>query len=152
MRAVELGKVAASAEALRVKRLARRQAMRAAYGVGALVFGVAVFVLLHVLAYDGLVALVRPWLAVLIILAVDLVIAGILGILAVNSTPGRIEREALAVRTQALAEAKRSLTVMTIVGELTGFAIGQAAYRTTGRSGSRVGMLIDIASRVARRR
>ena len=60
MRAVELAKVAAAAEALRLRRLARRQAIRAGLGAGAAIFGIAVFVLLHVLAYDLLLAVVRP--------------------------------------------------------------------------------------------
>lgn len=153
MRAVEFAKVAAAAEALRLKRLARRQAIRAGIGVGAVVFGLAVFVLVHVLAYDGLSLLVRPWLAALILLVIDLVIAGILGSMALSSKPGRIEREALELRQQSLIEAKRAVTVMTVVGELTGLAIGQGTRRALARPRrSRAGMLLDIASRVARRR
>ena len=44
MRAVELAKVAANAEALRLRELASRQSMRAAYGGVAAVFGIGVLV------------------------------------------------------------------------------------------------------------
>ncbi len=153
MRAVELAKVAAAAEALRLRRLARRQALRVGFGAGAAVFGIAVFVLIHVLAYEGLAMMVWPWLAALILLVIDLVIAGLLASKALNSVPDRIEQEAMAVRRQSLAEAKRALTVMAVVGEVTGLAIGRGTRRAA--SGSRVGragMMIDIASRIMRRR
>jgi hypothetical protein len=153
MRAVELAKVAAAAEALRLRRFARRQAIRAGLGVGAVVFAIAVFVLLHVLAYDALVNVVRPWLAALILLVVDLVIAGVLGALAMRNQPDQVETEALAVRRQAVVEMKRAVTVMAVASELTGLVIHRRARQaaaTTRRS--RAWMLADIASRVVGRR
>lgn len=153
MRSVELAKVAAAAEALRLRRLARRQGLRVGLGVGAAVFGIAVLAMLHVLILDGLEMVVAPWLAALILLAVDAVVAGLLGARALNSVPDHIEQEALAVRRKSLAAAKRALTVMAVVGEMTGFAIGQGTRRAIGRSrASRAGTMIDIASRIMRRR
>lgn len=153
MRAIELAKVAASAEALRLRRAVRRQSIRAGLGVGALLFGLAAFMVLHALAYIGLRALVAPWLAALIVLVVDLVIAGALAGAALNSTPDRIEREALAVRRESLASAKKALTVMTIAGELTGLALSRGTRRAVARSGvGRYMVLADIASRFIRRR
>ncbi len=153
MRAVELAKVAAAAEALRLRRLARRQAIRAGMGVGAALFGLAVFVLLHVLVYDALESFLRPWIAALILLAIDLVIAGVLVWMALNSAPDRIEQEALAVRRQSLAEARRALNTMAVVGEVTGLALGRGTRRAVrGSRAGKVGLLVDIASRIARRR
>ncbi len=152
MRSVELAKVAASAEALRLRRLARRQAIRAGLGVGALLFGLAAFLLLHLIAYDALRLIVAPWLAALIVFAVDLVIAGILATMAINSTPDRIEREALAVRRESLAEAKQALSVMALVGQAATFAISGSTRRALrGPKFGRIMLLADIASRVAPR-
>ena len=153
MRAVELAKVAAAAEALRLRRLARRQAIRAGLGAGAAVFAIAGFVLLHVLAYTLLLAVVRPWVAALILLAVDLVIAGVLGAMAMRNEPDRIEQEALAVRRQSLLEMKRAVTFMAIAGELTGVAIrSRSRQAVTNPHRSRAWMLADLASRFVRRR
>lgn len=150
MRSVELAKIAAAAEALRLRRLARRQAIRGALGVAGLLFGLAAFALLHVLAYDALIFLVSPWLAALIVLVVDLVIAGVLATLAINSAPDRIEREALEVRRQALAEAKRALTPMAVLGEAASLAFSSGTRRALrGPKLGRVMLLADMASRIA---
>lgn len=153
MRAVELAKVAAAAEALRLRRIARRQAIRAGLGAGAAVFAIAVFVLLHVLAYDLLLAVVRPWVAALILLAVDLVIAGVLGLMAMRNEPDRIEQEALAVRRQSLVEMKRAVTFMAVASEVTGLVIrSRSRQAVTNPRRSRAWMLAELASRFARRR
>lgn len=153
MRAVELAKVAAAAEALRLRRIARRQAIRAGLGAGAAVFGIAVFVLLHVLAYDLLLAIVRPWVAALIVLGVDLVVAAVLGAMAMRNAPDRIEQEALAVRRQSLIEMKRAVTFMAVASELTGLVIRNRSRRAVTNPGrSRAWMMADLASRFVRRR
>ncbi len=153
MRAVDLAKVAASAEALRLKRLARRQAIRAVYVVGGVLFALAAFALLHVLAYVALLGLVAPWLAALIVFIVDLVIAGVFASIALNSAPDRIEREALAVRRESLVGARKAFNVLSVAGELTGFALTSRVRREVGRPGlGRYLMLADIVSRVVRRR
>ena len=76
MRAVELGKVAAAAEALRLRRLTQRQVMRGAYGAVAAVFAIAVFVLLHVIAYDLLLMVLSPLVSCVVLLVFDLIVAG----------------------------------------------------------------------------
>ncbi len=153
MRAVDLAKVAASAEALRLKRLARRQAIRVAYLVVAVLFALAAFAFLHVLAYIALLLLVQPWLSALIVFVVDLVIAGAVASIALNSAPDRIEREALAVRRESLVAARKAFNVLSVVGELTGLALTRRVRREVGRPGiGRYLMLADIVSRVARRR
>ena len=153
MRAVELAKVAAAAEALRLRRIARRQAMRAAFGAGAAVFAVAVFVLLHVLAYHLLLKIVSPAIASLILLVVDLVIAGVLGFMAMRNTPDDVEREALAVRRQAVHEMKRSITVMALASEVTALVVrGRVRSAATNPRRSRAWLVADIVSRVMSRR
>jgi hypothetical protein len=153
MRAVELAKVAAAAEALRLRRIAKRQAMRAAYGAGAAVFGIAVFVLLHVVAYHLLLKVVSPVIASLILLGVDLVLAGVLAFLAMRNAPDEVEREALAVRKQAVLEMKRSATLMAVAGEVTNLLVrGRARSAMTNPRRSRAWVIADIASRLIARR
>ena len=129
MRAVELAKVAANAEALRLRQLASRQAFRAAYGAVAAVFGLAVLVLVHVVLYNLLVLYVSPLVASLILLAFDLIVAGVCGLKALKSTPSAIEEEALAIRKQALIDLKGSVTVVSLAGEAAG-----AMFRRGGRT------------------
>jgi len=48
----------------------------------------------------------------------DLVLALVLGVLAVRSVPGRVELEALAVRRRALEEAAASVTISALIVRL----------------------------------
>ncbi len=153
MRTVELAKVAAAAEALRLRRIARRQMMRAVFGAGAAVFAIAVFVLVHVVLYQLLVRIVTPVLAALILLAFDLIIACVLGYVAVGSKPDAIETEALMVRKQAVIEMKRSLTVMALASEVTGLVLRRrpkTVANTHPRGTAR--LMGEIAARVLARR
>ena len=144
MRSVELAKVAAAAESLRLQRMAARQGMRAAYGAGAAVFGVGVLVLLHVVLFHVLTpAYVTPVWASVILLAVDAVVAGILLLMARSSAPDAIEEEALAVRRLAVVELRRATTFMALAGEAIGVTL--RSPRT------RAGMAAHLASRFLRR-
>lgn len=142
MRTTELAKVAASAEKLRLQALAKRQAMRAAYGAVAAVFGLGVLILLHVVVYQLLRGLLAPVPCTLILLAVDLVVVVVCGILALKSVPGAVEIEALAIRRQALREMRTSMTIMGMIGPAsrllggrrsTGLALGALATRLLAR-------------------
>ena len=149
MRSVDLAKVAAAAEALRLRRIARRQALRGAYGAVALVFAIAVLVVLHVVIWSALLLVVSPLLASVILLAIDAVGLIVFGIMALRSTPDSIETEAKQIREQAVIEMRQSLTVMSVVGGMAG-----AAFRTGVRRGARRGMtaaLVDGAIRLIRR-
>lgn len=153
MRALELAKVAAAAEALRVKRYARRQGIRIGFAAGAAVFGIAVVAMVHVLAMVLLALIVPIWAAALIVLVVDAVIGGVLGKMALSNTPDRIEIEAAALRRQSLAEAKSAATSLATIGEVAGLAIGMTGRRRA--KSTRVGkawMIADLASRFIRRR
>lgn len=129
MRAVELAKVAASAEALRLRRMARRQGLRAAFGAVAAIFAVAVLVALHVVGWHLLAGYVTPVQASLILLVVDVVIMAVFGVLAMRDTPDAIEQEALAIRQQAVIDMKASLTMMGVIGGVAGIALRSTAQR-----------------------
>ena len=152
MRAVELAKVAANAEALRLRQLVHRQLMRAVYGGVAAIFGIGVLVLLHVVAYDLLVPHVSPVVASLILLVVDLAIAGVCGMQALNSKPSLIEEEALAIRKQALTDMRGSVTMMALAGEAAGFAFRRSRNVTVVKPRGTVRLVGDLAARMLSRR
>jgi hypothetical protein len=103
MRAVNLAKVAAEAEILRIRHMLKRQGMRAAFGLAALIFALGVLVLAHVAGWQVLRLYVPPIYATLILLVVDLMVAAIFGILAARSSPSHDEREALTIKTTGFA-------------------------------------------------
>jgi hypothetical protein len=115
MRAVNLAKVAAEAEILRTQHMLKRQGMRAALGLVAVLFALGVLVLAHVTGWQVLLLYVPPTYATLILLGVDLVFAAIFGILAARSSPSGAEREALAIRQRALHEARSSLVLSALI-------------------------------------
>lgn len=142
MRTVELAKAAAQAEKLRLERIAIRKGMRVAFYAGAGVFGVASLVLLHVVAYHAMVPRLSPLVASAIILAVDLVLAGILFVLGNRDAPDDVEVQAGMIRDQAIAEIKTSLTLTSMIAPVTrivgtrrtaGLALGALATRLLAR-------------------
>ena len=153
MRALELAKVAAAAEALRVKRYARRQGIRVGFAAGAALFGLAIFAMLHVLGIALLTLAVQPWVAALIVLVIDLVGGGVLGMMALSNKPDHIEIEAASVRRQSLAEARRAATSLATIGEVAGLAIGMTGRRKARNTrAGHAWMIADLASRFIRRR
>ncbi len=152
MRTIDLAKVAASAEALRLRRIARRQGMRAAYGAGAAVFGIAVFVLLHVVAYHAMVPQLSPLVASIILLVFDLVVVAVLGYLAMSSKPDTIEDEAKMIRQQAVVEMRRSVTAMALVGEVAGAMIRRPREVTVVKPRGTVRLAGELAARLLARR
>lgn len=152
MRSVELAKIAASAEALRLRRMARRQAMRSAYGAGAALFALAILAMLHVVVYHGLTpAYVTPLAASFVLLGFDLVAAAILGLMAKSNRPDAIEVEAKKVRQQAIVELRKATTIVALAGETVGLALRRP--RTGGklpRSGAR--LAAEVAARLMARR
>ena len=148
MRSVELAKVAAAAESLRLKRVASRQVARVVCGAGAAVFAIGVLVLIHVVVYHLLTpGLVSPVWASLILLAIDAAAAGMLAISARSNTPDAIELEALEVRRQAVTELRKATTFVALAGEVAGMALRRP--RTVNRS--RAGLAAELAARVMRR-
>jgi hypothetical protein len=115
MRAINLVKVAAEAEILRIQHMLKRQGVRAALGLAAFVFILGALVLANIAGWQLVRFYVDPIYASLIMLGVNLLIAMIFGLLAMRSSPGRHEREALKVRQQALREARSSLALGAVI-------------------------------------
>lgn len=152
MRTIELAKVAASAEALRLRRVAHRQGMRAAYGAGAAVFAIAVLVLLHVVAYNAMVPGLSPLVASLIILAVDLIVAAILGYLALSNKPDAVEDEAKMIRQQAIVELRKSMTAVALAGEAASLLVRRPRTVTVVKPRGTVRLAGELAARLMARR
>ncbi len=112
-------------------------------------FGIAVLVVLHVVGWHALQPRLTPLQASLVVLAVDLVIALVLGVMAMRNSPDSIELEAKAIREQAVIEMRQSLTFMSMAAGVAG-----AAVRAGARQGMRQGVVTGIteaAMRVMRR-
>lgn len=88
--------------------MATRMVVRAVLAVVALLFVIGVLVLAHIAAWYFLRfdAALPFYAATAIVGGIDLFIAIILGLFAARSTPSRVEREALAVRRQAVVGIK----------------------------------------------
>jgi len=110
VRSINLLKVAAEAELLRLRVLLARQGKRAAFGAVAVIFMLGVLVLVEVVGWQVLRLYVAPISATLIMLGINFVIAALFGALAARSSPGHAEREALRVRRQALDAARGALS------------------------------------------
>jgi hypothetical protein len=110
VRSINLLKVAAEAELLRLRALLARQARRAAFGVVAVIFMLGVLVLAEIAGWQVLRLYVASISATLILLGINFVIAAIFGALAARSSAGHTEREALRVRRQAIDAARGALS------------------------------------------
>ena len=115
MRSVNLLKIAAEAEILRYRCMLARQGRRAAFGASALLFGIIVLVLGEIAGWQALHLRFAPIATTLILLGINLIIAGIFGVLAARSSPDRAEREALQVRRQALEAARGTLSLAALI-------------------------------------
>jgi hypothetical protein len=115
VRSINLLKLALDAEILRLRAMATRQARRAAFGSIALIFALAVLALVEIAGWQGLRLRVEAIPTTLILLGINLLIAAVFGLLAVRSSPGHAEQEALQVRRQALDAARGSLLLTAAV-------------------------------------
>src|SRR5579884_4322672 len=112
MRSVQLAKVAAQAEKLRLQRLARRQAFRVVYAIIAAVFGIGALAWIEVVIWFALRNAIEPLQASLVLFGINLLPMAVLLGLAAHSAPDRIEREAETVKTDALAEMREAVIVL----------------------------------------
>ena len=101
MRTLRLARIAAEAEGLILRRHLRRVVVQAVLGAVVIIFLIAALALAHFAGWLALLRVVAPVYAALIVFGVDVVIAVILGLLAMRSSSDRIEREAIQVRDQA---------------------------------------------------
>ena len=105
MRLFRLLQLAAQAEALRWKRTGRGYAIQAGFGAGAAVFGLMMLVMLHLAAMAWLAqGNLGPVGGALVVAAVDLVLAGLLGFLAARGGLDPVAVEAERVRDNALRQ------------------------------------------------
>jgi len=119
MRSYRLARIAAAAELLRLRRLLRRQVMRAAYGSVALVFLFFVLCCAHLAVFLAIARNLGPVSSALIVLGGDLVLAVIFGLLALSSSEDRVEREAREVRERALLQVEEAFATAALVAPLT---------------------------------
>ncbi|MCK8783486.1 hypothetical protein M0638_03700 [Roseomonas sp. NAR14] len=103
-RPFRLVSLAAQAETLRLKRVGRGYAFQVGYGIGAVVFAVLLLIMLHLAAFAALAPGQGPVLSAIIIAAVDLVLAGLLGWLASRERHDPVEHEAQLVRDNAVRQ------------------------------------------------
>jgi hypothetical protein len=137
VRSINLLKIAAEAELLRLRALIRRQVRRGVFGAVAAVFAVVVLELAEVAGWQALRLKVQPIPATLIVLGVNLSIAAVFGVLAARSAPSHAEQEALEVRRQALEAARGSLAFTAALPVASRLVRG----RRTGRRRSRLSFL-----------
>ena len=107
-----------TAEALRLRYRARRTATRimlfslaSLLGLGTILFG-------HIAVWYWLREYMAGQFAALIFMGTDLLLAVILCFIAINSGPGKVEQEALAIRDRAWENAMGSLTVSALAMQL----------------------------------
>lgn len=131
MRSINLLKIAAEAEQLRIRSMMGRQIRRSILGAAALIFVLAVLVLAEATGWQALCFHVPPISATAILLGINLLIAIVLGMLAARSSPGQTEREALHVRQQALERARGALAFTAI------FPAGSTLLRLALQRGGR---------------
>ena len=129
MRTVDLGRPAAQAEVLRIKRLVRRQAMRVVWGVVAAVFLVAVLVMVHAVVFAALTTALSPLLSTVVLGVIDLLLAVLFLVLALKGAPDTLEVEARAIRDQALSEMKESLAITALLSPFTRIAVRSAGRK-----------------------
>ena len=114
MRSLRLYRIAAEAEGLRLRRMSQRTVTRVAVGAVAMVFLTAALIFAHLVVWFWLRTMFSELVAAAIIGGGDLVLGLILVLFAAVSSPGRVEREALQVRRQALAGAGSVLAPMAL--------------------------------------
>lgn len=116
MRAFRLAATSLEAERVLLGLRARRYAARAVLGVVALVFLGAALAMAHVLLWLALEPHWSPLGRAAIILGCDLLLALILGFLAMRDAPSREEIEARVLRDTALAQTRASFGLVPLLG------------------------------------
>ncbi|MBO0709920.1 MAG: hypothetical protein J2P47_01435, partial [Acetobacteraceae bacterium] len=87
MRTLRLARIAAEAEGLRLRRMARRRGIQVAEGVVAVTFLCFGLMAAHFAGFLALIKVVAPLAAALIVFGVDLLLTLIFALLAMRSTP-----------------------------------------------------------------
>jgi hypothetical protein len=114
MRTLRLARIAAEAEALRLRERAQRTAVRVAFGMAAMVFMLGVLVFLHIAAWYWIRQSWAQQYAALTLAGADFVLALVLAMVAARSSPSRVELDALAVRQRAMESAVNSIAISSL--------------------------------------
>ncbi|PHK95140.1 hypothetical protein CR162_10380 [Pseudoroseomonas rhizosphaerae] len=134
MRAFRLVTVSLEAERVLLGLQAKRMAVKVAMGAVAALFGFAAFAMAHLLVWLALEPHLGPLGRAGAILAGDLVIAGLLVMLALRDNPSRQEIEARMLRDNAISQARASFGLLPMLGgvarsPLLGVIIGMLSRR-----------------------
>lgn len=125
MRPLRLVRIAVEAEQLHLRHLSRRLAMRLVLAELAVLLLVAAVACAEGAVWLWLRAALAPESVALILAAANLVGAAILGVAAARWRPGRVEREARAVRQQALGSAADTLSLGVLFTRLVAMLLRQ---------------------------
>lgn len=129
MKVVDLTRIAAAAEALRIKRQILRYGKQVAFLAAAAIFGLFALGVVHVLLWivcDGPWNTGRVW-ATVIVLAVDVVTIGILLLLGRSRLADPIEVEARITRDRSLSELRNAVALTAATGPAGRYA-GRTAW------------------------
>jgi len=129
IRSLRLAQIAVQAEGLRLRRLARRTAVRVGLALVAAPFLLACFAFLEAALWDWLSRHLLPAFAALVAAAINFVIAGMLLLIAAVSRDSQVEIEALRVRQRALEDATRQLTIAAMVTPVLRLVLDQLRRR-----------------------
>ena len=111
MRTLELGKIAAQAEKIRLQQLAWRQTRRIIYLAVAAIFAMGAIGMAHVLLWNVLSLKLGSVWASAILLGIDIIVAGGCGLVAARSRPTQTETAAINIRQEALRQARETLLI-----------------------------------------
>ncbi|MDB5368601.1 MAG: hypothetical protein JWP20_159 [Roseomonas sp.] len=114
MRALRLASVAFEAERARLGLRVQREIRRVILLTTAGVMVAAAFAMLHVIAWIALGPALAPLWRAIAIFGFDIVIAGLLTMVAMRNRPSRAELEALSIRRTALVEARNGIGISII--------------------------------------
>ena len=118
MRFLRLLRLAAEAEGLHLRRVARGHAIQLALASAAAVFGVMLVAMLHLALWSAMAPGQGPALAALIVALIDLVLLTLFGLLARRRPYDPIEVEALRLRQDAMRQVTDTSTRMLVLAPL----------------------------------
>jgi hypothetical protein len=118
MRSFRLARIAAEAEALRLRHRTRRAVVRGMLMLVALSFLLGAAIFCHIAAWFWLRLYWQQPGSALILAGADVVLAAFLALLAARSSPGRVEVEALAVRERAVDSITSTLALSALVAQV----------------------------------
>jgi hypothetical protein len=115
VRSLNLLKIAAEAELVRWQAIGKRQGWRVAFALLAVVFLLGLLAMGEVACWQALGWWFTPLSASLMMAGANLVVALGFAVLALRSSPGRDELEALRLRQRALLETRSSLMIASLI-------------------------------------